>query len=69
MRQRGQELRGVHEVRGLVLPWCSGQTRTHRDHRDRRVARFPAPQAQSVRSQQPFSSTSLVTTSSTSHRP
>lgn len=73
LRSRGcgkcQELRGVHEVRGLVLPRRSGQTRTRRDRSDRQVARFPAPQAQSVRSQQPFSSTSLVTTSSTSHRP
>ena len=41
---------------------------THRG-RTGQAAVPPPPQGQSVRSQEPFSSTSLVTTSSTSHRP
>lgn len=69
MRGRGWDLRWVQEVRGLALPpalgtgcGCAGGHAHGRPW-------SPPPRGQSVRSQEPFSSTSLVTTSSTSHRP
>lgn len=54
--EKGLGLCGVHEVWGLAEVLGRGLW-------------FPPPRGQSVRSQQPVSSTSLVTTSSTSHRP
>lgn len=68
MRGRGWGVQTVHEAGAGLILLCESQTWMCRAVLGGRLW-FPPPQDQSVRSQQPFSSTSLVTTNSTSHRP